>query len=107
MPSIKKNVKSHKDKNFSYFCTFLLNRDFWRDKVFVKTTRKRQSSIRPVEEIAPWLLISQAAKESGLTGLLIRNSGITRRPFGNADYIRPADLNAWINGDGGKEETQP
>jgi 5-methylcytosine-specific restriction protein B len=38
--------------------------------------------------------------------LLIRQSGVKLRKFGNADYIKPAELNAWIL-DCGKEETQP
>jgi hypothetical protein len=73
-------------------------------KMHDQTKRKRPKSrvIRTIEEKHPWVLISQAAKESGLTDLLIRNSGITSRPFGTAYYIRPADLNAWINGDGEK-----
>ena len=73
-----------------------------------QTARKRPKppSIRLIEESAPWVLISQAAKDSGLTDLLIRNSGIYLRKFGNADYVRPKDLNAWILADG-KGETQP
>lgn len=68
------------------------------------TPKKRPKSptIKTIEESAPWVLISQAAEESGLTELLIRNAGITLRKFGNADYIRPPDLNAWILSDGGK-----
>lgn len=77
-------------------------------KMHAQTARKRPKSpsIRLIEESAPWVLISKAAEDSGLTELLIRNSGIKLRKFGNADYIRPADLNAWILTDG-KEETQP
>lgn len=45
------------------------------------------------------MLISKASEKSGLTELLIRQSGVTRRKFGNADYIRPAELNAWILSD--------
>ncbi len=52
------------------------------------------------------MLISKAANDSGLTELLIRKSGITLRKFGNADYIRPTELNAWIL-NGGKEGYQP
>lgn len=72
------------------------------------STRKRPKSlyIELIQEIAPWVLISQAAEESGLTELQIRNSGITLRKFGNADYVKPEELNAWII-DGGKEKTQP
>lgn len=69
-----------------------------------KTTRRRPKSpsIRLIEESAPWVLISQAAKDSGLTDFLIRNSGTYLRKFGNTDYIKPGDLNAWIL-NGGKE----
>jgi len=69
------------------------------------STRKRPKSpyIDLIQEIAPWVLISKAAEESGLTELQIRNFGGTLRKFGNADYIKPKELNAWINGDGGKE----
>jgi len=69
------------------------------------STRKRPKSpyIELIQEIAPWVLISKAAEESGLTELQIRNFGGTLRKFGNADYIKPEELNAWINGDGGKE----
>lgn len=71
-----------------------------RDKVGVKTTtpkkRPKSPTIKTIEESAPWVLISKAAKESGLSDLLIRDSGIKRRPFGNADYIRPGELNSWI-----------
>ncbi len=40
-------------------------------------TRKRPKSpyIQLIQEIAPWVLISKAAEESGLTELQIRNSG--------------------------------
>jgi hypothetical protein len=73
-----------------------------------QTARKRpkSTSIRLIEECAPWVLISKAAKDSGLTELLIRNSGIKLRKFGTADYIKPGDLNVWILADG-KEEPQP
>lgn len=75
-------------------------------KTTITRKRPKSTSIKTIEESAPWVLISQAAKESGLTALIIRNSGITLRPFGNADYIRPGDLNAWIIADG-EEGTQP
>jgi hypothetical protein len=77
----------------------------------MKTTsprkRPKSPSIRLIEESAPWVLISAAAEASGLTELQIRKSGIALRKFGNADYIKPDELNAWINGDGGKEKPQP
>ncbi len=77
-------------------------------KMRAQTARKRPKSpsIRLIEESAPWVLISKAAKDSGLTDLLIRDSGLTLRPFGNAHYVRPTDLNNWILADG-KEGTQP
>ena len=51
------------------------------------STRKRPKSphIELIQEIAPWVLISRAAEESGLTELQIRKSEITLRKFGNAD----------------------
>lgn len=70
-------------------------------KTTITRKRPRSTSIKIIEECAPWVLISHAAKESGLTSPLIRNSGIELRPFGNADYVRPADLNAWILDGGG------
>lgn len=71
------------------------------------TPKKRPKSpaIRPIDESAPWVLISKAAEESGLSEILIRKSAIGLRKFGNADYLRPGDLNSWINGDG--KEAQP
>ncbi len=65
-----------------------------------KTPRPKPPAIKPIKEDAPWVLISLAAAESGLTELLIRKSGVTLRKFGTADYVRPVELNAWINGDG-------
>ncbi len=69
----------------------------------MKTTtpkkRPKPLEIRPIEEAAPWVLISKAADDSGLTELIIRNAAIKLRKFGNADYLRPQDLNAWILGD--------
>lgn len=73
-------------------------------KMLDQNTRKRPKSpsISLIELSAPWVLISVAAQQSGLTELLIRKSNVTLRKFGNADYVRPTDLNAWIV-DGGKE----
>jgi hypothetical protein len=70
-----------------------------------QSARKRPKSptIRLIEASAPWVLISKAALDSGLTELLIRNAGLGLRKFGNADYVRPTELNAWILNDG-KEE---
>lgn len=62
------------------------------------TPRKRPKSlsIQPIKEVAPWVLLSKAAEESGLTELHIRKSGIHIRKFGNAHYVAPATRNAWI-----------
>jgi len=68
--------------------------------------RPKPAVINTISESAPWVLVSKASSESGLTENLIRNTGITLRPFGNADYIRPTALNAWILADG-KEGPQP
>ena len=65
--------------------------------------RPKSPSIQPIEEKAPWVLIAKASEESGLTELLIRNAGLKLRKFGNADYVKPGTLNAWILNDG-KEE---
>ncbi len=72
-----------------------------------QTTLKRPKSpsIQPIKESAPWVLVSMAAAESGLTELLIRKSGVKLRKFGNADYVRPTDLNNWILAD--EKEEQP
>lgn len=66
-----------------------------------KKTRPKSVEIKTVPESAPWILIAQAAEESGLTIHLIRRTGLPLRRFGNADYIAPKALNAWIlNGEG-------
>jgi len=69
----------------------------------MKTTsprkRPKSPSIRLIEESAPWVLISKAVEESGLTEQQIRNSGIKLRKFGTADYIKPGKLNDWILAD--------
>ncbi len=65
------------------------------------TTRTKPPSIQTIEASAPWVLISKAATESGLTELLIRQAKVPRRRFGTADYVRPTELNTWILG--GKE----
>jgi len=87
-----------------------IGRSFCGIKLVMKTTPKRKRpkapSIQTIDETNAWVLISKAADESRLTELQIRKSGITLRKFGNADYIRPLDLNTWINSDGEKE-TQP
>lgn len=67
-----------------------------------KKTRPKSAEIKTVPESAPWILIAQAAGESGLTIHLIRQAGLQLRRFGNADYVAPKTLNAWIlNGEGG------
>lgn len=68
--------------------------------------RPKPPTIKTVDEIAPWILVAKASAETGLTELLIRKSGVRLRRFGNADYVRPRELNDWIN-DEGKEETLP
>jgi len=74
--------------------------------VKTQTPRKRPKSpvIQLVEENAPWMLISKAALDSGLTELLIRQSGIFLKKFGTADYICPTELNAWILKDGKSDQ---
>ena len=75
-------------------------------QIRTKTTRPKSPTIETIPASAPWVLVSRAAKESGLTDLLIRKSGVPIRTFGNANYVRSDQLNAWILADG-KEETQP
>ena len=43
------------------------------------------------------------AEETGLTELLIHAAKVPLRKSGNADYVSPPELNAWILG--GKEHT--
>lgn len=71
-----------------------------------KQSRPKAPVIQPIQTGAPWVLLSKAATDSGLSERLIRAEGLPLRRFGNADYIRPVDLNAWILADG-KEEPQP
>lgn len=58
--------------------------------------RPKAPVIRTINESAPWVLLSKAAKESGLTMRLIRRANLPMRQFGNADYISPSALNSWI-----------
>lgn len=60
-----------------------------------KKARPRAVTIRTLQENAPWIIVSRAVKESGLPESEIRNLFPLRR-FGNADYVRPSDLNSWI-----------
>jgi len=73
--------------------------------VKTKTPQKRPKPpvIQLAEENAPWVIISKASSDTGLTELLIR--GIKIRRFGNADYVRPTALNSWILNDE-KEDKQ-
>lgn len=66
--------------------------------------RPKSPAICLIPEEAPWVLLSKAASSSGLTERLIRREKLPMRRFGNADYIRPQDLNAWILGE---KEVQP
>lgn len=59
-------------------------------------SRPKAPIIRPIPEEAPWVLLSKAAKDSGLTELIIRRENFPTRKFGNAHYIRPEVLNSWI-----------
>jgi hypothetical protein len=58
--------------------------------------RPKSPAIHTIPEDAPWVLLSKAAADSGLTELLIRRENLPTRKFGNAHYIQPKDLNAWI-----------
>jgi len=68
--------------------------------------RPKPEYINTISESAPWVLLSKASQDTGLTELLIRKAQIPMRRFGTADYIKPGVLNAWII-DGGKGEPQP
>ncbi len=74
--------------------------DELRDKLGMndQTTHKRPKpkTIQTVQSTAPWMLVSEASLQSHLTSKMIRSSGLELRPFGNADYVRPKDLNYWI-----------
>lgn len=58
--------------------------------------RPKSPSIQNITESAPWVLLSKAAEESGLTELQIRQAKFETKKFGNADFVRPTDVNAWI-----------
>lgn len=60
--------------------------------------RPRSKEIRPITASAAWVLLSSAAREVGITERIIRKQNLPTRRFGNADYINPSDLNAWILG---------
>lgn len=61
-----------------------------------RSSRQKPAEITTVRESAPWILLTKAAEQSGLTVLLIRKAGLKLRRFGNADYVAPASLNAYI-----------
>ena len=61
-----------------------------------RSSRPKPALIRTIPEEAPWVLLSKAADDSGLTELLIRKANLQIRKFGNAFYVAPAALNAWI-----------
>ncbi len=65
-----------------------------------KKPRPKPRTIHTVPDKAPWMLISEASTESNLTDLNIRRSGLSFRKFGTAEYVRPSDLNKWIEGNG-------
>jgi len=59
-------------------------------------TRSKAAVIRTIPADAPWILLSRAAKQSGLTELRIRRAHLPIRRFGNTDCVAPSALNAWI-----------
>lgn len=61
--------------------------------------RPKSPTICTIPVDAPWVLLSKAAEQSGLTERLIRRENLPMRRFGNADYVRPHDLNNWILGE--------
>ena len=62
-------------------------------------SRPKALEIRAIPESAPWVLLSKAASDSGLTDRLIRQAGLPLRKFGTADYVAPSILNRWILGE--------
>lgn len=64
-----------------------------------KISRTRSPEVRPIPESAPWVLLSIASRISGISKRAIRSQGIPMRRFGNADYVQPGSLNAWIRGE--------
>lgn len=59
--------------------------------------RNRSITIQLVATTAPWIRITEAARQSGLGRSDIRDiPGIRVRTFGNADYVDPKVVNAWI-----------
>jgi len=69
-----------------------------------KQSRPKAPVIMTIQSDAPWVLLSKAAADSGLSERLIRAEGFPLRRFGTADYIAPQVLNRWIlNGEGGTQ----
>jgi len=62
----------------------------------VKQPRPKAPVIKTIEADAPWVLLSKATADSGLSERLIRAEGLPLRRFGTADYISPQVLNRWI-----------
>jgi len=63
------------------------------------SSRKRPKAavIKVITESAPWVLLSKAIKESGVPERDIK-AHLQLRKFGNAFYVSPQALNAWIIG---------
>ncbi len=64
--------------------------------------RKRPSTITTISPNAPWITVSAASHQSGVSQKVIRSAGLITRKFGNADYVSPQALNDWILGGEGK-----
>jgi len=62
-------------------------------------SRSKSFEIRTINSDAPWVNLKKASAESGLNIKHLRKLALQRRRFGNADYIKPAELNSWILGD--------
>ena len=59
--------------------------------------RPKAAVIKVITESAPWVLLSKAIKESGVPERDIK-AHLQIRKFGNAFYVSPQALNAWIIG---------
>jgi hypothetical protein len=64
-----------------------------------KSKGLRSAEIRTIESSAPWVLLSKAAEHCGLNIRQLRKLTLQIRRFGNADYVRPSELNSWILGE--------
>jgi len=63
-------------------------------------SRPKAATINIISETAPWILLSKAIRESGVPERDVK-ANLQIRKFGNAYYVSPQQLNAWILREGG------